>query len=90
MDIQEIFAIHTDCAFGKVEEKLIYEVEGNEGNELEFWEFYEREIDGLQVYCLSPSKSGFQLYLTDGKTLYYVDYSASGTKFYELEGVSND
>lgn len=90
MDIDEIFAIHTDCAFGKVEEKLIYEVDNNECDEYEFWEFYERVLDGLKVYCLSPSKSGFQLYLTDEKTLYYVDYTASGTKFYELVGVSND
>ena len=70
MDIGELFAIHTDCAYGEVEEKILFELP------IEEYDNSDKQKDLALFELNNLNGATFETFMTDktGKTLIYLSW----------------
>ena len=89
IDVAELFAIHTDCAYGEVEEKILFELPieeyDNSDKQRDLALFELNNLDGMRFESFMTDKTGETLiYLSWQNELYCVKINSAGVTIQQI------
>ena len=93
IDVAELFAIHTDCAYGEVEEKILFELPieeyDNSDKQKDLALFEINNLDGMRFESFMTDKTGETLIYLSWKddreeVLYCVKINSAGVTILQI------